>query len=245
MGLEALGSNGKFLGRWSPASTCKCWCGRKLSLSDGLWWLAVVQILTSSASLLSKIISFSDGEPPESLSEPTVEIGLALLMLDAIKNVKKDPILDFAFIQFILAIKGSIDCIATTLFVFVTAGKGDDDGAVKVAAGVFSLIYAWCTVPYKVYYSYIAWSFVATNFTEDLEELKKHGPSALSTFGQRSLSRAEGFLFNSLSTELIANDGSADPKEATTEGAVGTSVIISNEEQTPTKEVTTHGSSIV
>jgi len=154
MGLDALSTNGKFLNRWSPASTCKCCCSRKLTLSGGLWWLAVVQILISTGDLISKIAASSnENKPPESLSEPTVEIGLALLMLDAIKNVKKTPILHFSFVQFILAVKGAIDCIALTLFLFITAGQGDDDGSMKVAIGVSALIYAWCTVPYKVYYS--------------------------------------------------------------------------------------------
>ena len=110
----------------------------------------------------------SENEPPESLLEPTVEIGLALLMLSAIKNVKKTPILHFAFVQFVLAVKGSIDCMAVTLFLFITAGNGDDDGSVKVFTGVFVLILTWCTVPYKICYSFIAWSFVATNFPKIL-----------------------------------------------------------------------------
>lgn len=209
MGLDALSSNGKFLNRWSPASTCKCYCGRKLTLSGGLWWLAVVQIIVSMSAFISKLAtSSSEDEPPESLSEPTVEIGLALLMLDAIKNVKKTPILHFAFVQFVLAVKGAIDCMAVTLFLCITAGNGDDDGSVKVAAGVFMLILTWCTVPYKIYYSFIAWSFVATNFPEDLEELKAHASlKANSASRVVSISLPEAFLFNSVSEDLLANDG--------------------------------------
>jgi hypothetical protein len=209
MGLDALSTNGKFLNRWSPASTCKCCCSRKLTLSGGLWWLAVVQILISTGDLISKIAASSnENKPPESLSEPTVEIGLALLMLDAIKNVKKTPILHFSFVQFILAVKGAIDCIALTLFLFITAGQGDDDGSMKVAIGVSALIYAWCTVPYKVYYSFIAWSFIATSFPVDLEELKKQDNFRLaSSIRAHSVSRAEAFLFNSVSEDLLSNDG--------------------------------------
>ena len=193
MGLEALSSNGKFLGRWAPATKCKCWCGRKLTLSGGLWWLAVVQILTSSCSLISKIVSCSQDEPPEQLSEPAVELALALWMLNAIKNVEDGPILDFAFVQFILAIKGTTDCIATTLFLFITAANGDDDGAFRVAVGIIGLIYAWCTVPYKVYYSYVAWSFVATHFPDDLEALSKEASSRPRIESVVSLTRAEDF----------------------------------------------------
>jgi hypothetical protein len=209
MGLEALSSNGKFLGRWAPATKCNCWCGRKITLAGGLWWLAVVQILTSSCSLIIKIFSCVQDEPPEHLSEPAVEIALAFWMLNAIKNVEDGPILDFAFVQFILAIKGTIDCIATTLFLFITAGSGDDDGAIKAAAGVFSMIYAWCTVPYKVYYAYVAWSFVATHFPDDLEALSKDASWRPRIESIVSLTRAENFVFG---TDLKSEIALVQPK---------------------------------
>ena len=53
--LSARG--GKFLGRWGPAETCACWCGRKLPLTKALWLLAGVQMLTGLSAAFGAISS--------------------------------------------------------------------------------------------------------------------------------------------------------------------------------------------
>jgi len=212
MGFETLTANGKFIGLWGPAKQAKCCC-RKVSLSDGLWWLAVYQIIFAAGSLCQKIISWSHGSSPSGISEPLVEIALALWMLRGIKLTEKEPIIHFAFVQSLIAAKGSIDCLFTTIYL-VDKAAGDDDeinGAGWAAVSLFGIGYYYFTVPCKVYSAYVAWSFVALSFPELLLALPTNNSPPTPSKFSRLVLRAENLLFgDSETTATIPSEPTAD-----------------------------------
>ena len=212
MGFETLTANGKFIGLWGPAKQAKCCC-RKVSLSDGLWWLAVYQIIFAAGSLCYKIISWSHGSSPSGISEPLVEIALALWMLRGIKFTEKEPIIHFAFVQSLIAVKGSIDCFFTTIYLVDKAAGGDDEinGAGWAAVSLFGIGYYYFTIPCKVYSAYVAWSFVALNFPELLLALPTNNSPPTPSKFSRLVLRAENLLFgDSETTATIPSEPTAD-----------------------------------
>ena len=153
--MSPLTIDGKFIGRWEPATTCKCFCGRRLSVDDGLRWLGGIQICLSLFQMTWKLMhSIVTEEMPEELSEPAIDFALACWMLRGIDKGAADPINHFSFAQFLLAVKLSVDLLVATVFTISTL----KDSSGVVVTIIFSLVYGYFTIPCKIYYSFMAWS---------------------------------------------------------------------------------------
>jgi len=196
MGLETLAINGKFMGLWAPATKCKCWCGRMLSLSGGLWWLAVYQIVFAAGSLIGKIITSASGSYPYEMSAPIVELGLGIWMMRGVQQIDKEPVLHFSFVQILLAVKASLDCFIGTIYSLSKIANNDENSSLIVVGTIFTLLYYYFTIPTKVMSSFIAWSFVVENFPDEYEALPKTDSAKPSKVHLMVL-RAEDIIFAS------------------------------------------------
>ena len=134
----------------------------KVSLELALTCLASIQILSSTPSIVMKTMVDFDGED---LSEPIVEVLLACWMLWEVNQDICEPkdqgryidgVANFAFVQMILALKSFIDAAAAFSFLIVTK-----DHATRMH--LLSIIpYELYEGLLKIYYAYIAWSYVMT-----------------------------------------------------------------------------------
>jgi hypothetical protein len=187
----------------------------------------------SLGSLLTKIVvAIYKEENPDELSKPMIDFALACWVLRGIDKGSADPVYHFSFAQFLLAVSGAIDLFVTTIFCIVS--NADNGGAVLAGVIIFNLIYGYFTVPYKFYYSYIAWSCAQDlNGIVYLEKDAEQGVGSGSTIGSTRGSNYVNKVLSPIENALFGSVGKRSSLDTHGEksgiGVIGALVIPLNE----------------
>ena len=155
--------NGKFLGRWEPATDCSCCFGKRISLRRALAYLSLIQLVTGLVALTARLHIFftslkgsADGDGldnPPGLSEPIVDVATSCWILWGIKVAMPEPIFHYAFMQALLAGQDGVNLVTNGLYYIVSALSPYTSRETKGEAALSALLscgYSAYDMAYKV-----------------------------------------------------------------------------------------------
>ena len=123
-------------------------------------YLAVIQIVFGVAALIIQVIGLlsTSKNNDYDMSDKLVDIALAVWCVVGTRNLDMRPVDKFSFAQFILAVKAAV-LLPIAFLYYLILGLRTGSWADNLFYAVTGILYYLYSAVYKLYYSYIAWSF--------------------------------------------------------------------------------------
>ena len=173
-----LGRHGLFLGRWEPASEFKlpcyfrfCCCSciycccpamkkSRVTPAQGVWYLAMIQVIVGIFGLTFSLVSLMWGTSKDwDLTDYLGDVALGYWAMYGAEFCEVGPVDKFSFAQFILALKAAVKVPLVTVFLAFGGLGAETTDTFNVIIAMIGGVYYIYSAAYKLYYSYIAWSF--------------------------------------------------------------------------------------